>query len=245
MKQNEKKPLAKSSISTKPIVKETKKVIFYEGAVYGIKYRIDDDGTIGVDTVVEYITSDHDLANEPEEYRRLHDEAENRLIEKGFFLTEMAAYLNIMDNLPGTLDSLRHDIEFENACPVKVCDHLNILVELLKTAKARTQKLVYINSEHQLKTPLRVIPGNIDQCTFKDGVMFNPAIKHGKVEILISQVTFCKPPMTPGCSCKVNPCANKKAGEKHCNGNCCSKKSDNKKSACKNHATAKCCKSVH
>lgn len=118
---------------------EKEKQYFYLGCVLGLKYVINSENHNPVRKVKTLLVwADHDLANEPDTFKKEMESAENALLDEGYYLKEEDALAGLTFTVGCQLSCLAHDLEYnEDGCPCRNCmrNLVKDIEEVLKLAR--------------------------------------------------------------------------------------------------------------
>ena len=122
-------PTDKDNPKIKTIEKETQH--FYLGCVLGLKYVINSDYHNPVRKVKTLLVwADHDLANEPDTFRKEMDGAKKALLDDGYYLNEEDALAGLTFTVGRQLSHIAHDLEYDaDGGPCKNCTR-NMLMDI-------------------------------------------------------------------------------------------------------------------
>lgn len=123
-------PAKKEDTPSKPLVSSTSR--FHIWDVYGVKFLMDDDMVPTRRVSVIEVTSDHDTANEPDLRNALIDDAEQQLIEQGFFMTDADAMEDALCKVEPCLDNIRHKIKYGETCQKCAAESVGTAIEWLE-----------------------------------------------------------------------------------------------------------------
>ena len=144
---------------------------FYIGCVIGVRYVIDtknDKPSPERQTKLTFVWSEKDLANEPAAADDLIVEAENHVLDEGYFLTEEDAFINATVVAGRTLSNLAHDLEYTDG-PCRNCTRYIVkdVEELLKIARDFSYRHHELCLSSEGMAGVRVFPDPEDMDYFK------------------------------------------------------------------------------
>ena len=165
MKKEVKAPL-KEKPSTQTIENEQKH--FYLGCVIGVKYVIDVSDpkrpTPTRKTRTLLVWSDRDLANEPDEFNRRMEIAQDKLLNSGYYLKEEDALAGVTFTVGGQLSQLAHDLEYDEDGVCCECTRKKIMQfeSVLKLARDGYYRHNHLRTSIKFAEKVGVFPNDED-----------------------------------------------------------------------------------